>query len=106
MSRYEVDRPQMSDRTWARLIAMAGIGVMLCGLVAATTLGSYNVELALFDTTAAAMPMICATVGFGLVVLCRFVFEVLRDVRSQRSRLHAPAPDGTASTLPQPEIVN
>jgi hypothetical protein len=76
----------MSDKAWATLIAAAGVGLMLCLAVAPIVLGTYNVELALFDTTDAAVPMLCATVGFGLVVRYRWVVERTRDARSKKQR--------------------
>jgi hypothetical protein len=74
----------MSDKAWARLIAMVGIGLMPGLVVAPVVLGSYDARAGLFDTTAAALPMICATVGFGLMVLCRLRFERWRDGRSKK----------------------
>jgi hypothetical protein len=40
----------------------------------------------ILDTDAAAVLMIYVTAGFGLVVLCRLVFEGLRDARSKKHR--------------------
>jgi hypothetical protein len=65
----------MSDKAWERLIALAGIGLMLCLAV---------VPL-FFGDVAAAVPMICLTIAFGLVVLCRVIFEGMRDQRRRRS---------------------
>ena len=48
---------------------MAGIGLILCLVVVA----------AIFGEDDAALPMICLTVLFGLAVLCRLVFEGMRD---------------------------
>jgi hypothetical protein len=38
----------------------------------------------IFDAGYAAVPMICVTAAFGLAVLCRLVFEGMRDERSRR----------------------
>jgi uncharacterized RDD family membrane protein YckC len=61
----------MTDRAWARLIAVAGIVLMLCLAV---------VPL-IFDAGYAAVPMICVTAAFGMAVLCRLVFEGVRSGR-------------------------
>lgn len=56
---------------------MVGIGLMLC--LAGVPL--------IFDPGNAAVPMICVTVAFGLAVLCRLVFEGIRDARRPRANL-------------------